>query len=470
MALPDLHRARRGAALLVAALAALPTLTVDLPGEALYRLRTDRSLRTFTGLFERVTHGALDLTSADLPQRLVRPSAATADWLLWQWFGLEAPLHRAALLALLALCALALRAAPDRDDRASILLGAAFVAHPVTIDALATLQGRGALFALVAGLATTRLTDAHSRASTVALTALGAFAVVGADAPLAPWFAALALASRADRRAVLGGLALGVVAASPALVHGHGVSLAALGAMAWRALRVTIAPVGLDAWASIDAPSWPLTLAALGVWSAVASLAWRRGARVEAVSSSLLLAGAVFSAAAHATVSGARVDAELLAAVYAVVSLVAALLATVSSGAQVALALSLVMVGLGARRAVAWRDGVSLARASLDARPRDGRVALSLAFENLRHGRADAGCRRALEDPAVRGLALACVAVEAAVRGRLDEARGAVSAYRATPRSDAAGAWDFGRVLSLRPHDERTRLKRTLDAPTGGAP
>lgn len=470
MALHDLLRARRGAALVVAALATLPALTVELPGDALHRLRSDRSLRTLTGLVERLSHGATDLVSASVPWRASRPSAALAGWLSWQWFGLEAPLHRASLVALLALVALHLGApSRDRDEVPATLLGAAFVAHPVAVDLIATLRGREALFALAAGVATTRLAADASRARAVAFAALGAFLVGGAEPALLPWFAALALASSTDRRSVAGGFALGLVAASPALVSFASSPLSALASVTWHSTRVALAPVALDAWSALAPPSRPLAALAIAAWCSLASLAWRRGARAEALTASLLFAGALIELASRGAASGARVDAELIAVVYAFATLASGLLRDARRGPHVALAIAAVFATLGAARATAWRDPTALARRDLAAHPRDGRVALSLAYENLRAGRPDAGCRAALEDPAVRAPALACVAVEAAAAGRLDEARGAVDAYRATPGYQPRLAWDFGRVLSLRPHEERPRTRRLLGLPAGGA-
>lgn len=470
MALLDLLRARRGAALVVAALATLPAFAVDLPGDALHRLRSDRSLRTLTGLVERLSHGATDLVSASVPWRAARPSAALADWLSWQWFGLEAPLHRASLVALLALVSLGLVASSrDRDEVPSTLLGAAFVAHPVAIDLVATLRGREALFALAAGVATTRLLADASRARTVALAALGASLVGGAGPAFLPWFAALALTVSADRRGVAGGFALGLVAASPALLRWPASPLSALASTAWHASRVAVAPVALDAWASQSPPSWALSALAVAGWCALASLAWRRGARAEASSASLLFAGALIEAASRGAASGARVDAELIAVVFAFATLAAGLLRDARRGPHIALALAAVLATLGAARATAWRDPTALARSDLAAHPHDARVALSLAYENLRAGRRDAGCSAALTDPAVRAPALACVAVEAAAAGRIDDARSALDAYRATPGSGQRLAWDFGRALSLRPHEERARTRRLLGLPTGGA-
>ncbi len=471
MALHDLLRARRGAALVVAALATLPALTVSLPGDALHRLRSDRSLRTLTGLLERLARGSTDLVSASVPWRATRPTAALADWLAWQWFGLEVPLHRASLVALLALVALGLRApSRDRDGVTAALLGAAFVAHPVAIDAIATLRGREALFALAAGVVAARLLADAARARAAAFAALGALLVGGASPAFLPWFAALALAASPHRRSVAGGLTLGLVAASPALVSWPASPLSALASTTWRSLRVALAPVSLGAWSSLPPPSWPLAALASTAWCALASLAWRRGARFEALASSLLVGGAIVDAASRGAASGARVDAELLAAVYAVSTLASGLLRGARRGPRVALAVAAIAATLGAARATAWRDGASLSRADFAAHPHDARVALSLAYENLRAGRPDAGCRAALEDPAVRASALACFAVEAALAGRLEEARGAVEAYRATPLAERRIAWDFGRVLSLRPHEERVRTRRALGLPAGGAP
>lgn len=469
MAPHDHHRVRRGSALIIAALAALPVITAELPGDALHRLRADRTLRTLSGLFDRIAHGAVDLLDADLPWQGVRPAAAFIDWLAWQWFGLEASLHRAALVALLAVASAALRS-PDRErqDLAPALLGAAFLTHPVCIDLLATLRGREALFALAAGVIATRALDQASRRETFALAAVGALLVGGCEPLLLPWFLSRAVAASRERAALYAGAAVGVVATSSALLSWPASPASALASTAWRSLRVTLAPVGLRAWSSLDAPS-SLSLVAAGVWVALAALAWRRGAHEEARSASLLVAGAVTACAMQSAASGAAVDAAYVAVVYAAITLLSGLLARTRRGADVALAIAAVTVALGAARAFAWRDDVAMARADLAARPHDGRAALSVAYAAMRSPHGEAHCARAIDDPATRDLARACVAVEAAIAGRADEAARAASEYRATARSSRALVWDVGRALSLRPAAERAAIRRALGLSQGGA-
>ena len=88
---------RSVAATALAGLLLLPVLRAPLPGDVLYRLRRDRTLRDLPGLWHRLRHGAEDLVGADLPRTLHRPLADLSDWLAWQWFGLEPELYRAAL-------------------------------------------------------------------------------------------------------------------------------------------------------------------------------------------------------------------------------------------------------------------------------------------------------------------------------------------------------------------------------------
>ncbi len=227
-------------------------------------LHDELALRDMAGLPVMLREPARILELSGEHRAVWRPLAGPLHWLGWQWFFAKAALHH--LATLLVLAALVDRTRPDA--RAAVLL---LALHPLTAQAVATLEGREMLVTalLTVAFAQAPARDASHERGLSALTALAPFTLHGSLLGLCAtrWLVPPSRAhGTARRHGTVVGLSLGALtlvlpnALPPMAPH-------ALDAAA-RTLRGLLFPYG-----NTDTPgltlsvlAWAMVLALVGVF------------------------------------------------------------------------------------------------------------------------------------------------------------------------------------------------------------